>query len=78
MAYKDKTKERSATKERVRRYRERKKQGLTIKTSGDSVTVEAVRTDVAITLPPTEGVPTKEPLHLRLVYAHGRWLKILS
>lgn len=67
-------KKRFATRERVRHYRERKKKGLTVTDSGFSVE----KTEASVTLPPAEGVLTKEPLHLRLVYAHGRWLKILS
>jgi len=67
-------KKRLATKERVRRFRERKQKGLSVTDSGFSVE----KTEASVTLPPAKGVLTKEPLNLRLVFAHGRWLKILS
>ncbi len=67
-------KERLATRERVRRYRERKKKGLTVTDSG--FTVE--KTDVTLNLPPAAGVTNGTPLTFRLVYLGGRWLKILT
>lgn len=67
-------KERSATRERVRRYRERKKKGITVTDSGFSVE----KTDVTLTLPPAENVLTKTPLTLRTMFVGGRWLKILT
>lgn len=75
----DKTeKKRLATRERVRKYRERKRQGLTVTTNKDGFTLEAVKTDVTLTLPPAEGVITKAPLTLRTLFVGGHWLKILS
>jgi len=67
-------KERSATRERVRRYRERKKKGITVTDNGFSVE----KTEATVTLPPAEGVLTKEPLTLRTMFINGRWLKILT
>lgn len=65
--------ERLATRERVRRYRERKKKGLTVTDSGFSVE----KTEASVTLPPSAGLLTKTPLTLRTVFIGGRWLKIL-
>lgn len=65
---------REKTRERVRKYRERKQRGICVTGSGFSVE----KTEATLTLPPAEGVLTKEPLNLRLVFAHGRWLKILT
>lgn len=68
------TKKRLATRERVRRFRERKQKGLSVTDSGFSVE----KTEATLTLPPAEGVLTKEPLTLRTLFVGGRWLKILS
>jgi len=67
-------KERSATRERVRRYRERKRKGITVTDNGFSL--EEI--EATVTLPPAEGVLTKEPLTVRTMFIGGRWLKILS
>lgn len=67
---------RLATRERVRRYRAKRKQGLSVTTHDTRFTIEAEKTDVTVTLPPVEGFKT--PLTLRTVFVGGRWLKILS
>ena len=70
----DLEKRRSATRERVRRYRERKQKGITVTDSGFSVE----KTDATLTLPPSPNVLTKTPLTLRTLFVGGRWLKILT
>jgi len=67
-------KRREKTRERVRKFRERKQKGLCVTDSGFSVE----KTGATLSLPPAKGVLTKEPLNLRLVFVGGRWLKILT
>ena len=67
-------KKRASTRERVRRYRERRKRGIIVTDNGFQVE----KVEASVTLPPAEGVLTKEPLTLRTLFINGRWLRILA
>ena len=66
-------KRREATRLRVKRWREKQK-GLTVTDNGFNVE----KIEATVTLPPAEGVLTKEPLTLRTMFINGRWMKILT
>ena len=61
-------------RERVRKWRAKQKSGITVTDSGFSVE----KIEATLTLPPAEGILTKEPLTLRTMFLGGRWYKILT